>query len=344
MNKLNSYERVMLCFEGKRPDRVPVFPMVREWCSRQAGFSFLETVTNVEKYVYAQFYCAKKFGYDCVWDLHGVHAESEAMGSKIIYGEGKSPTVEKPAISNYDQDLQTLNSLNPHKDGRLPLILQGIEHLKELCNGEIPVIGYVQGPFRHAAMLRGTEMLLREVYKDKKNVRKLLEIALDSLIVWGTAVAHAGADIVMISDPVSSGDMVSPKLYKEWSLPYTKRLCQAIKKSGVKVFMHICGDTIDRLEMLAETEVEGLSLDSKVDFAVAREKLGPDYLLIGNVDPIDPLLFGSPEQVFEHCKKVIMQAGLEGHLILSAGCQVPEETPAPNLEAMMKAAHEFRFY
>jgi len=341
---MNSYERVMLCFEGEKPDRVPVFPMVREWCSRQAGINFVESMTNVEKHVYAQFYSARKFGYACVWDLHGVHAESEAMGSRIEYSESKSPTVDEPAVSNYDQDLPKLKLLNPYKDGRLPMILQGIERLKELCEGEIPVIGYVQGPFRHAAMLRGTELLLREVYKDKENVRKLLEIALDSLIIWGTAVAHAGADIIMISDPVSSGDMVSPKLYKEWSLPYTKQLCRAIKKTGVKVFMHICGDTMDRLEMLAATEVDGLSLDSKVDFSMAREKLGPDYLLIGNVDPTDPLTLGTPELVYEHCKKVIAQAGSEGHFILSAGCLVPAEAPPRNLEAMIKAAREVGSY
>ena len=344
MSQTNSYERVMLCFEGQKPDRVPVFPMVREWCTRQAGINFVESMTNVEKHVYAQFYSARKFGYDCVWDLHGVHAESEAMGSRIEYNENKSPTVEKPAIGSYDQDLHKLELLNPHKDGRLPLILEGITRLKELCSNEIPVIGYVQGPFRHAAMLRGTELLMREVFKDKENVRKLLDIALDSLIVWGTAVAHAGADIIMISDPVSSGDMVSPRLYKEWSLPYTRQLCRAIKKTGVKVFMHICGDTMDRLEMLAATEVDGLSLDSKVDFAIARDKLGPDYLLIGNVDPTDPLALGSPELVYEHCKKVIERAGLEGHFILSAGCQVPEATPPQNMEAMIKAARDVGSY
>lgn len=343
MSEMNAYERVMLCFEGKKPDRVPVFPMVREWCCTQAGVPFVDTMANVEKHVYAQFYSARKFGYDCVWDLHGVHAESEAMGSRVEYGKDKSPTIEEPAISSYEKDLPALKLLNPHKDGRLPLILQGIERLKELCSGEIPVIGYVQGPFRHAAMLRGTEMMLREVYKDRSNVRKLLDIALDSLIVWGTAVAQAGADIIMISDPVSSGDMVSPKLYKEWSLPYTRQLCRAIKKTGVKVFMHICGDTMDRLEMLAETEVDGLSLDSKVDFAIAREKLGTDYLLIGNVDPTDPLTLGNPEMVYAHCRKVIAQAGSDGHFILSAGCQVPEATPAQNMEAMMQAAREARF-
>jgi len=344
LSKMNSYERVMGCFSGEKPDRVPIIPMVREWCSKQAGIKFVDEMTNVEKHVYAQYYCTRKFGYDCVWDLEGVHAESEAMGSKLKFGENCIPTITDPAIKDYKEDLHKLKILNPYKDGRLPLILEGIMRLKELCDGEIPVIGYVQCPFRHAAMLRGLESFMRDLYKDKENARKLLEIALDSLIVWGVAVVQAGADLVMLSDPVSSEDMVSPKLFSEFSLPYTKRLCQAIKKTGVKVFMHICGDTSDRFEMLASTEVDCLSLDSKVDFALAREKLGPDYLLLGNVDPTNPLTLGTPEMVYEHSKKVIEQAGMDGHFILSGGCLIPDEVPAENMEAMIRAGREIGRY
>jgi uroporphyrinogen decarboxylase len=173
---MNSYERVMACFEGEKPDRVPVIPLVREWCSKQAGIKFSDEMENVEKHVFSQYYCAKEFGYDIVSDLQAVHAESEAMGSVIKYGERLLPTIKEPAINNYEIDLPKLRILNPNKDGRLPIILEGITRLKELCDGEIPVMGYVQSPFRHAAMLRGVDNLLRDIFKNKENSRELLEI------------------------------------------------------------------------------------------------------------------------------------------------------------------------
>jgi len=314
--------------------------MVREWCCGQAGIRFFETMDNAGKHVYAQYYCAKTFGYDGVFDLAGVHAESEAMGAVVKYGEGYLPLIKEPVIKDYEENLHELRILNPYKDGRLPLILEGITRLKELCEGEIPVMGYVQGPFRHAAMLRGAENLMRDTFKNRENARKLMEVATDSQIVWGTAVAQAGADIVFVSDPTSSGDAVSSKTYSEWGLPYTRRVVSAIKKTGVKVMMHICGDTSDRLEILASAGVDGLSLDSKVDFGFARETLGPRYLLMGNIDPTVPLTLGKPEAVYEHSKNVIEQAGKGGNLFLSGGCLIPQEAPVENVEAMVRAGHE----
>lgn len=337
---MNGYERVMTCFAGKTPDRVPILPIVREWCCKQAGITLSETMENAKKHVFSQYYCARKFGYDIVFDLLGVSAESEAMGSVLKYGDGYLPMISDYAVKDYDIDLSKLGNPDPYKDKRLPLILEGIRRLKELCEGEIPVAGSVQGPFRHAAMLRGPETLMRDLYKNRENARKLMEIATESLMIWGKAVVQAGADIVWIPDPVASGDAVSPKTYKDWILPYTRRLVNVIKKTGVKVLMHICGDTSDRLEMLASTGVDGLSLDSKVDFGLARETLGPDYLLMGNVEPTDPLTLGQPETVYEHCKKVIEQAGQEGHFFLSSGCVIPDEAPVENMEAMFRAGHE----
>jgi uroporphyrinogen decarboxylase len=337
---MNSYERVMSCFQGKRPDRVPIVPIVREWCCKQANMTLSETIEEVEKHVFSQYYCARKFGYDLVFGLIGTSEESEAMGSVLKYGEGYLPMISSYVIKDYQIDLPKLRIPNPYKDKRLPLILEGITRLKELCDGEIPVAGSVQAPFRHAAMLRGPENLMRDLFKNRENARRLMELATDSLIVWGLAVVEAGADIVWLPDPVASGDAVSCKAYKDWVLPYTQRVVSAIKKTGIKVLMHICGDTSDRLKTLASTGVDGLSLDAKVDFGFARETLGPDYLLMGNVEPTDPLTLGTPESVYEHSKKVIEQAGKEGHFFLSSGCIIPGEAPVENMEAMFRAGHE----
>jgi len=333
----------MTCFAGEKPDRVPIVPIIREWCCKQAGIRFADTMKNVEKHVYSQYYSARKFGFDVVTDIMGIHAESEAMGAVVKYGDNYPPSISDPLIKNYDEDLPELRLPNPHRDGRLPLLLQCITRLKELCDGEIPVMGYVQCPFRHAAMLRGAENLMRDTYKNKENARKLLEIATNSQIIWGTAIAQAGADIVFFSDPTSSGDAVSSKTYKDWGLPYTQRVARAIKRTGVKVLMHVCGDTSDRLEILASAGVDGLSLDAKVDFAFARETLGPDYLLMGNVDPTDPITMGKPETVYEYSQKVIEQSGKQGHFFLSGGCLIPAEAPVKNVEAMVKAGSEYTY-
>jgi len=273
-NTMTSYERMMTALEAKEPDRIPVFPLVRDWAIRQAGFTVSEVIQDVDKLVYTQFFCLKKFGYDTVRDLSAIHAESEAMGCTLEIKEDGSPAVIDSPVKDYDEDLPRLRILNPWTDGRLPIILEGIKRLKGMCAQKVPVIAYIQAPFRHASMLRGFDNFMRDLYKMPDKAKALLEITTLTQIYYGIACVHAGADIAHLSDPTSSGDAVSPKVWEEFGLPYTKRVVKALKKIGVKITMHICGDTTDRLASLVLTGVDGLSLDHKVDLVYAKKVVG----------------------------------------------------------------------
>jgi len=336
-SQMTSYERIMMALEGKEPDRTPVFPLVRDWAIRQAGFTVSEVIQDVAKLVYTQFFCLRKFGFDTVRDLSAIHAESEAMGCKLEIKEDGSPAVIDSPVKDYDEDLPRLTIPNPWTDGRLPVILEGIKRLKGMCAPQVPVIAYIQAPFRHASMLRGFDNLMRDLYKMPDKVKALLEITTLSQIYYGIACVHAGADIAHLSDPTSSGDAVSPKVWEEFGLPYTKRVVQALKKMGVKVTMHICGDTTDRLESLALTGVDGLSLDHKVDFVYAKKVLGNRVCLIGNLNPTDTLVFKSADEVYEEARDLISAMGAS-HFILSSGCSIPANAPPENIEAMVRAA------
>ena len=336
--ELTPFERMMMALEGKKPDRVPVFPLVRDWCLRQVGFKVSEAMTSAEKHVFAQYYCVREFGYDAVRDFYGTHAESEAMGSRLKIPDDGPPSVAEFAVKDYNEDLPKLRIPNPWRDGRLPMILEGVKRLKELCGGTIPVVVYIQAPFRHASMLRGSNEIMRDTYKRPDRVKDLLEIATASQIAYGIACVHAGADIIFMSDPTSSGDAISVKTWEEFGLPYTSRVVAAVRKTGVKVILHICGDTTDRLESLTRTGVDALSLDSKVDLGYARKLLGEGICLMGNIDPNQTLVFKKPEHVEDESKQAIRKAGMTGGFILSSGCGVPAVTPPENIRAMVRAA------
>ena len=339
--EMNSYQRMMAVLNGQKPDMLPVFPMVREWCSEQAGISFIEEIDSVEKHVFSQSYCVKEFDYDVVWDLYALHSESEAMGTKLKIVKGFPPSVKEPAVMDYDTDLPKLKLFDPYQNQRLSTILEGTRRLKSLYGGEVPVVGYVQAPFRHASMLRGSEYVMKDMFKKKEKLRELCELALYSQIVYGIAVISAGADILFLSDPSSSGDAISKKHWENWGLPLTKKLVSVLKRSGIKILMHICGDTSTRLESLASTGVHGLSLDEKVDFEKARKVLGPDYCLMGNVDTT-LMAMGQPEDVEEATKEIIAKAGKNGNLLVSGGCMLSEICPPENIRAMVRAAREFK--
>ncbi|NWG03479.1 MAG: uroporphyrinogen decarboxylase family protein [Syntrophaceae bacterium] len=335
---MNSYERIMSVLDGQKPDRIPVFPLVREWCVRQAGFKAYEAILDASKYAHSQYLCVQEFDYDMVRDLGGIHCESEAMGSKLKFPEDAFPSVIEFAIKDYKKDLPKLKIPDPYKDGRMPIVLEGIYLLKGKVGKEIPVLGYLQAPFRHASMLRSPDKILTDVYKSPQSVKDLLELCVSTQIVWGTALLHAGADVLFISDPMSSGDVISSKIWMTFAQPYTTKVVSALKKLGAKIIMHICGDTTDRLETMMGTGVDCLSLDSKVNMDEARKILGEDIGLMGNLDPTDVLVFGNPEKVEkESLRLMISVAGTKGNYILSSGCTVPVNAPPENIRAMVSA-------
>jgi uroporphyrinogen decarboxylase len=339
---MNSYERIMAVLNGQKPDRIPVFPLVREWCVRQAGFKAYDAILDADKYAYSQYLCVREFVYDMVRDLGGIHCESEAMGSKLKFPEDSFPSVVEFAIKDYKKDLPKLKIPDPNKDGRMPVVLEGIHRLRERCGGEIPILGYIQAPFRHASMLRSPEKILIDVYKSPQSVRDLLELCVLTQITWGTALIHAGADVLFISDPMSSSDMVSPKIWMTFAQPYTTKVVSALKKLRAKIIMHICGDTTDRLESMAATGVDCLSLDSKVNMSEGRNILGDNICLMGNLDPTNVLVFGTPERVERESLHLMASvAGMKGNYILSSGCTVPINTPSENIRAMVSATKKF---
>ena len=341
LQELSSYERVMTALDGDVPDRVPVMPLVQFWTAKQAGFNINEVVNTAEKNVYSQYYCARECGYDVVKDLGGIHAESEAMGSTLEIYEDSNPSIKEYFIKDYERDLDRLKILNPCKDGRLPMILEGVRRLKELSKNKLAVKSYLQAPFRHAAMLRGNK-IYRDILKEKDKLKQLLEKTTYSQIIYGTALVQAGADIIMISDPTSSGDILSREQWLQWGFKYTKRLVKELKKTNVKVILHICGNTDDRLDTFPKLGIDGMSLDQKVDLAKAKDIIGDKICIIGNVDPTH-ILENTAEEVKKESMECIKKAGQNGNFILSSGCGVPLDSPIENIKAMVEAGKEFNY-
>lgn len=339
MKRMTSYDRIMTSLEGGKPDRVPVIPFLRDWGIRYSGFTFAEILDNPSKYVHAQYRALRDIGADIIWDLMGIHAESEAMGSVLKIQENTPPSVEQFAINDLDKGLEKLRLPNPYKDGRLPQLLDVVRQMKALVRDEVPVVAYVQGPFRHAAMLRGSVNLLKEMLTAGEQCRQLLEIATDSLIIYGAALVDAGADIIMIAEPFMPKDMMSKKMAEDVE-PHFRRLSKTLMRTGAKVFLHLCGDFGDRMDVIKKIGMHGVSLDEKNDLQKAREIIGSQVCIIGNVNPTGTLLSGTVESVITESREAIELAGRDGAFILASGCLIPGNAPRENLEALVTAAKQ----
>ena len=97
-----------------------------------------------------------------------------------------------------------------------------------------------------------------------------------------------------LTDAMSSCSVISPRAFREFSLPYLERLIDHIHSRGKRVTLHICGDTRQIWEAMVESGADCLSLDNDVDLAEAKAKIGARVRLMGNVRPSEVMLQGSP--------------------------------------------------
>jgi uroporphyrinogen-III decarboxylase len=81
-----------------------------------------------------------------------------------------------------------------------------------------------------------------------------------------------------------------------------------------------------------------VELDSLSPVSEGREKMGPEQVILGNIDPVIVLRDGTPESVYAVTGECHRQAA--ERFIVGAGCEVPRDTPVQNLHAMIRYARE----
>ncbi len=105
---------------------------------------------------------------------------------------------------------------------------------------------------------------------------------------------------------------------------------------GAKVRMHICGNIRKILEGIGRLGCDFVDVDSLAPLAEARQKMGPNQVLLGNLNPVTVLRNGTAAGVTAEVTACHQQAG--SRFIVGAGCEVPRGTPRENIEALTRFA------
>jgi uroporphyrinogen-III decarboxylase len=77
-----------------------------------------------------------------------------------------------------------------------------------------------------------------------------------------------------------------------------------------------------------------------VPLRLAREAMGRGQVLLGNIEPAGLLRHGTAAEVSATIAAHHAQAG--ARYIVGAGCEVTRDTPAANLHALARYAHDHR--
>ncbi|SHK42785.1 uroporphyrinogen decarboxylase [Hathewaya proteolytica DSM 3090] len=340
-DELTSRERIELYFKGKSVDRIPCMPFLGESSTPMLGIDPSEQNQSAEIMAKMEIEAYRTFGHDSCGIGTGLRAMAEAMGAEVQYQKNRVPFMKGNLLNDY-KDLNNLKRIDPHKDGRLPIILEALTMADKSIGKEVEVASDIAGPFSVAAFVRGTDNFLKDTIKDKENVHRLLEIVTENNIRYIDTVSSMGFSIG-ICDPVASLSMISKKQFREFALPYLKICLDRIKEKGVPGFIHICGKTKAVWNDLVDIGFETLSIDNCEDVAEAVEMVGDRVCVVGNVDPVDTMRFGTTEDVYNEATECIIKGiNNPNKYILSTGCDVATGAPIENMYALLNAARDFK--
>ena len=254
--------------------------------------------------------------------------EAEAMGAPVDMGSN----VFEPRVTGYVMesvsDFGKL-SVPDMQTGRAGVVLDAIRYLKEELD-VVPVVGNLTGPISTASSLMEPMVFYRELRKKNADAHACMQFVTDCLREFGIAQIRAGVDVIAISDPSGTGEILGPKYFREFAVKYLNQLVDCFRAEGVGTIVHICGQMKPVYEQVAEIHSHVLSFDSMVPMQEAKANL-PGRVLMGNVSTY-ALEFGDPEKVAD-----LARFSLEhGSSILSPACGLGMKSPLVNVQAMLK--------
>ncbi|MFQ5858594.1 MAG: uroporphyrinogen decarboxylase family protein [Anaerolineae bacterium] len=260
-----------------------------------------------------------------------------AMGGRIKERPLGAPDLDEPIIRKSADELDEYTVEDVANDSVTQNIWEATRLVAEAVGDDVVVTTTAWGPFTLAGQIYGVEDFMRGTYKKKAQVHKTLEFATQLLkAFYRPLVEDKVIPVMSIADPTASGDLISARVFRTFSLPYLQDLIHWGHEHGVATWLHICGDTTEKLDDIAETEADCFSLDYKVNMATAKEKLAGRMCIAGNVDPVAVLDQGTPEDVRRASQACLEAAATGGGFILTAGCDLPPTVPEKNLLAMLE--------
>jgi uroporphyrinogen decarboxylase len=208
------------------------------------------------------------------------------------------------------------------------------------------VFGEQAGPWQHAASLMGVEKLIMQTYDDPAWVHELLQGLTEKKLQFiDQSLRGADFDLIEMGGGAASSTVISPKIFKQFCLPYDRALHDALHAVGHKVVYHTCGGMMPILELITQNGCDASETLSPAEIggdavpAEIKRRIGSQVCLIGGLDQINILSYGTPAQVKAAVHSLFETVGPGGGYILSAADHF-FDAPVEHLQALAEAARE----
>ncbi|MDR3075581.1 MAG: uroporphyrinogen decarboxylase family protein [Candidatus Methanoplasma sp.] len=335
-----SKELVERALRREEVERIPFCaPFQGYWALGLEGVSVMDSINKPELAAGAQYRAVEEChidGVEVMWDWL---LPAEAMGCKVKIPEfGTIPTVSH--IISGPEDLDRLSVPDVKNFYRFKAAQDTAACMAGKLGKDHFLMASILSPFTLAGEMRGVDNLMMDTFMDEDFVHALIKKSLEITGAFADEILTWDIDAVIICDPTASGDLISASDYTKYSKKAMQSLGSRIRKGGKVHINHICGDTSDRLDIVADTGCAAFSVDVQVDVGDAVSRMKDRMAIIGNVNPAKTLFSGTPEDVRTETRTCLGKGGRRGYL-LGSGCDIPVGAKIENVRAMSDVFMEF---
>ena len=261
----------------------------------------------------------------------------EPMGINFDFVKGEGPAIDNPIRSAADVD--RLRRFEPRES--LGHVLQAIRQIKRELDGHVPLIGFAGAPFTlasyaieggHSSNFARTKGLM---YGSPEAWHRMAALFADLVADYLLAQIDAGVDVVQVFD--SWVGALNAHDYREFILPHTKKIFEALKDRDVPV-IHFGVGTGSILAELREAGGDVIGADWRIPLDEAWQRIGFDRGVQGNLDPT--LLLGPLERMFAATDDILERAGGRPGHIFNLGHGILPPTPLEHVQALAHYVHE----
>ncbi|MFP6767519.1 MAG: MtaA/CmuA family methyltransferase, partial [Planctomycetaceae bacterium] len=333
---MTSRERVMAALAGSAVDRTPVCnptSVATVELMDLVDANFPEANRDGEKMARLAATSYTELGFDSVMPVFTIIQESSALGCEIQW-EAKDnwPTVRmsRPIWKTAD-DVKMPSDFLMHPD--ITCVLDAIKRLRREFGDEVAIIGKTMGPWTLGYHVFGVEPFLLMSIDDPGHTKLCLERMKEITIAFGQAQIDAGADALTLPDH-ATGDLVSGEYYREFLQDLHTELVDEIP---IPLILHICGQTVDRMDYIASTGLAAFHYDSKNDPAESMKIVTDRIALVGNINNPQTLFSRGPEDVADEVVRNL-DAGVP---LVGPECAIPLQTAIENLKEIPLAVQRW---
>jgi len=294
-------DRFLRALRREPVDRTPVWLMrqagryLPEYrASRKAAGSFLAMAKNPELACEVTLQPLARFDLDAAILFSDILTIPDAMGLDLYFVEGEGPKFRHPV-----RDAASIAKLGvPDMETELRYVMDAVRTIRRELDGKVPLIGFSGSPWTLACYMvegGGSKDFARikaMALNDPQALHALLSVNTDAVIAYLAAQRAAGAQALQVFD--TWGGVLSPAMYREFSLPYLTRIARELERGDTPLILFGKGNAA-YLDELSQSGAEGVGVDWLIELGDAARRTQGRVALQGNLDPTT--LYGSPDAI-----------------------------------------------